>query len=82
MVLRKGLGHIERFVRICYGGSNMYGGNSWAGKMRIIRGLLLFTKTKSFMRVYKRKRLGPGEQQREQRHSQKRKVRLGKTDDV
>lgn len=76
VVLRKGLGHIEHFVRICYGDSNMYGGNSWAGKTRIIRGLLLFTNTKSFMRVHKRKRWGPGEQQREQRHT----FRKGKSD--
>lgn len=32
MVLREGLGRIKCFVCICYGSSDMYGGNSWAGK--------------------------------------------------
>lgn len=43
------------------------------GKMRIIR---TFTKSKNLMRVHKRKRLAPGEQLMEQRHT----VRKGKSD--
>ena len=41
--------------------------------MRILR---TFSKTKSFMRVHKRKRLAPGKQQMEQRHT----IRKGKSD--
>lgn len=32
MARRKGLGHIKCFVQICYGSSDIYGGNSWAVK--------------------------------------------------